>query len=600
MTADNPLDIRFDTYYNYADLTERLQALVAAYPHLLSLESIGKSHEGRDVWCVTATNTATGPAQEKPAFWCDGNIHATEVSASSACLLILHKLATRHGADATITRALDTRAYYIVPRVNPDGAELYFADKPKYIRSSTRPYPYDEEPIDGLKYEDIDGDGRMLQMRIPDANGAWKIHPEHPRLMVKREPTDYEGKFYRILPEGVLENWDGVTLELQKNKEGLDLNRNFPANWRQEGEQFGAGPFPGSEPEVYNLVKFIAAHPNITGAITFHTFSGVILRPYGTQADDAMPAEDLWTFQAIGKQATEMTGYPTVSVYHDFRYHPKEVITGVFDDWMYDHLGVYAWTCEIWSPQRQAGLTEGFDKNTKAGSFKFIDWRRNHPIEDDIKMLEWSDTQLDGKGYVEWHSFTHPQLGPIELGGWDAQLAFRNPPAQFLEKEITPLVDWAIWHGLIAPELKLHSVTLTPLEEKEKRRKGEKETEDSSLSTINYQLSTSYLLRVVVDNAGWLPTYISKKALEKKAVRGVVAEIELPGGAVLETGKKRVELGQLEGRAYKAVAPYGWTADTTQERVKIEWVVRGVPGSVVNVAVRHERAGIVRCEVTLT
>ena len=39
-----------------------------------------------------------------------------------------------------------------------------------------------------------------------------------------------------------------------------------------------------------------------------------------------------------------MTGYPNISVYHDFRYHPKEVITGVFDDWMYDHLGVYAWT----------------------------------------------------------------------------------------------------------------------------------------------------------------------------------------------------------------------------------------------------------------
>ena len=67
----------------------------------------------------------------------------------------------------------------------------------------------------------------------------------------------------------------------------------------------------------------------------------------------------------------------------------------------------------------------------------------------------------------------------------------------------------------------------------------------------------------------------------------------------MKTGKTRVELGQLEGRAYKAVAPYGWTADTTQERVKIEWVVRGVPGSVVKVVVRHERAGVVRAEITL-
>ena len=175
-------EIRFDAYYPYSDLTAKLQALVAAYPHLLKIESIGKSYEGRDVWCLTATNFATGPAEEKPAFWCDGNIHATEVSASSACLYLLNKLATQYGTDAQVTRALDDHAFYVVPRVNPDGAELYFAEKPKYIRSSTRPYPYDEEPLDGLKPEDLDGDGRILTMRIPDPNGPWKAHPQEPRL----------------------------------------------------------------------------------------------------------------------------------------------------------------------------------------------------------------------------------------------------------------------------------------------------------------------------------------------------------------------------------------------------------------------------------
>ena len=353
-----PADPQFDRYYPYDALTEQLQALVETYPHLLALDSIGKSFEGRDIWCVTATNAATGPAAEKPAFWCDGNIHATEVSASSACLYLLNKLASRYGSDADITRALDTRAFYVVPRVNPDGAELYFAGNPRYIRSSVRPYPYDEEPIDGLKPEDVDGDGRILFMRIPDANGAWKPHPAEPRLLVRRDPTEIGGNYYRVLPEGTIENWDGITLTLQKNKEGLDLNRNFPAHWRQEGEQSGAGPFPGSEPEVLNLVRFITSHPNITGGITFHTYSGVLLRPYGGQADDTMLAEDLWTFTTIGKRGTEITGYPAISVFHDFRYHPKEVITGVFDDWMYDHLGLFAWTVEIWSPQRQAGLTE--------------------------------------------------------------------------------------------------------------------------------------------------------------------------------------------------------------------------------------------------
>ena len=569
-------EIRFDTYYPYSELTAKLQALVATYPNLLKIESIGKSYEGRDVWCLTATNFATGPAEEKPAFWCDGNIHATEVSASSACLYLLNKLATGYGTDAQVTRTLDTRVFYVVPRVNPDGAEYYFAEKPKYIRSSTRPYPYDEEPLDGLKPEDLDGDGRILSMRIPDPNGPWKAHPEEPRLLVRRDPIEIGGTYYRLLPEGLIEDWDGITLTLQRNKEGLDLNRNFPAHWRQESEQYGAGPFPGSEPEVYNLVKFITSHPNITGGMTFHTFSGVLLRPYGTHADDTMPAEDLWTYQTIGKVGTEMTGYPAISVFHDFKYHPKEVITGVFDDWMYDHLGVYAWTVEIWSPQRQAGITEGFDKNTKPGGFKFIDWGRSHPVEEDLKMLHWSDTELEGKGFIDWTPFTHPQLGEVEIGGWDIQLAFRNPPTQALEKEIAPLADWAIWHALLAPQIALQSATA--------ERLGD----------------GAYLVRLVVDNTGWLPTYISKKALEKKAVRPLVAEITLPAGATLESGKIRQEIGQLEGRAYKSASPYGWTADPTSERAKIQWVIRANPGETVQLIARHERAGIVRAEVTLS
>lgn len=569
------LDIRFDTYYPYPQLTEKLQELAAAYPHLLKIESIGKSFEGRDVWLVTATNFSMSPAEEKPAFWCDGNIHATEVSASSACLYLLHKLVTGYGDDPDVTRALDTCAFYVVPRVNPDGAELYFAEKPKFIRSSVRPYPYDEEPIEGLIQEDMDGDGRILQMRIKDPNGPWKTHPEEPRLLVRRDPTEIGGTYYRLLPEGRLENYDGVTLSLARNKEGLDLNRNFPGHWRQEGEQGGAGPFPGSEPEVYNLVKFITSHPNICGAMTFHTFSGVLLRPYGTQADDTFPAEDLWTFQTIGKKGTDLTGYPSISVYHDFKYHPKEVITGVFDDWMYDHLGVYAWTVEIWSPHRQAGLTDGFDKNTKAGSFKFIDWYREHPVEDDLKILKWSDEHLPGEGFVSWHWFKHPQLGEVELGGWNSQLAFRNPPPQFLEKEIAPLADWAIWHALLSPKLTLCSATAEAIGD------------------------GTYQVRMVVDNEGWLPTYVSKKALEKKAVRALVVEIELPEGASLKTGKIRQEIGQLEGRAYKGPSPYGWANDPTSERAKIEWVVQGKSGDTVKLTARHERAGTVRAEVKL-
>lgn len=561
------VDVRFDRYYRYDDLTRILHEFAAEFPDLVRVESIGKSYEGRDVWLATVTNIATGADGEKPAFWVDGNIHATEVSPTSACLYLLKRLTHDYGSDAEVTRAVDTRAFYICPRVNPDGAEWALADKPKIIRSSTRPYPYDEDPYEGLKREDVDGDGRMLMMRIPDPNGPWKAHPEESRLMVRRDPTEMDGQYYRLLPEGIIENYDGSTITPQPIKEGLDLNRNFPADgWRQEYQQRGAGPYPTSEPEVRNIVDFIAKHSNITGGIAFHTWSGVFLRAYGTKPDDEMPVEDLWTYKTLGDKATEITGYPSLSTYHDFRYHPKETITGVFDDWGYDMMGWFSWVCEIWSPQRQAGITD----------YKFIDWYREHPLEDDLKMLAWSDSALEGKGYVDWYSFEHPQLGAVELGGWDMMYAWRNPPPAFLEAEIAPLADFAIWQCLIAPQLALHESRLTPLG------------------------GDNYHLQVTVCNTGWLPSYVTKKALEKKLLRGVIAEITLPQGASLKSGKPREELSQLEGRAYTSSAATPWgLMGATPDRAKVEWVVNAPQGGTVQITARHDRAGVVRTTFTL-
>lgn len=555
-------DIKFDTFYRYDDLTCLLKAYADEYPQLVQVESIGTSHEGRDIWLATVTNAETGLAKEKPAMWVDGNIHATELSPSTACLYVINKLVTSYGVDANITYALDTRAFYICPRVNPDGAEWAMADRPKYIRSSTRPYPYDEEPIGGLVTEDIDGDGRMLTMRIPDPNGAWKVCPEEPRLMVRRDPIEFGGEYYRLLPEGPIEDYDGVTIAIQPKKERLDLNRNFPEHWRQEVEQRGAGPYPASEPEVHAMVDFIAAHPNIVGGVAFHTYSGVLLRPYDDRDDKEFPVEDLWTYQKIGAKGTEISGYPNVSVYHDFRYHPKQIITGGFDTWLYEQMGIFGWTVEIWSPQRQAGIEE----------YKFIDWWREHPLEDDLKLLKWSDDVLEGKGYVEWYPFDHPQLGPVELGGWDNIYAFRNPPPPFLEKEIALFPDWLVWQVLIAPRLALYEASAKPLGD------------------------NAYRVRLVVHNTGWLPSYGTKKAVEKKIVRGVICEIEVPAGATLETGKPREELGQLEGRAYKEA--FG-DVDPTEDRVKVEWVVRAPEGGVVQLVARHDRAGVVRTAVAL-
>jgi murein tripeptide amidase MpaA len=572
----------FDRFLRYDELTERLHALAAAFPDRVQIESIGRSHEGRDIWVATVTQTTTGPAHEKPGFWVDGNIHSIEVSASVANLYFLNHLAEQYGKDAQVTRALDTRAFYICPRINPDGAEWALADRPRYVRSSTRPYPRRypdlEERIDGFEPQDVDGDGKILRMRIRDPHGHWKKHPQDPRLMVRRDPVETGGEYYRLIPEGRFvkpEHFDGTRIRVNRPEQGLDLNRNFPEQWRQEFEQLGAGDYPTSEPEVKAVVDFFIRHPNICGGTSFHTFSGVLLRPFGTHPDTDMAPEDLWVYQLIGKKGTEWTGYPAISVYEEFRYHPKEVITGTWD-WVYDHLGIFAWVVELWSPMREAGIEK----------YDYIDWFRDHPVEDDLKMLRWSDEQLGGRGYHDWREFTHPELGPVEIGGWDTFGYIANVPADRLEAEVAKFTPWLLWQALISPKLEL-------------RR--------ASCEALGGGL---WKVRLEVQNAGYLPTQVSKRSAERKVVEPLKAEITLPAGARIVSAAgsadashgalPRIELGQLTGWSHKHTGVSFWPdADPTSDIAVAEWVVQAAAGSVLHLSARHPRAGSVRAQITL-
>ena len=129
---------RFDEFYRHGELTRLLQDYADAAPQLVELRSIGSSHEGRDIWLLVVTNTATGADTDKPALWVDGNIHAAELTAGTACLYFLHQLVAGHGEDREITQLLDTRAVYVCPRLNPDGAELALADREQQVTQPRR------------------------------------------------------------------------------------------------------------------------------------------------------------------------------------------------------------------------------------------------------------------------------------------------------------------------------------------------------------------------------------------------------------------------------------------------------------------------------
>ena len=290
----------------------------------------------------------------------------------------------------------------------------------------------------------------------------------------------------------------------------------------------------------------------------------MILRPFSDKPDDAMPIDDLRTYKEIGQRGTELTGYPHVSVYHGFRYDPRGVMHGAFDDWAYDLLGIFAFTVELWDMIGAAGIKER----------DFIEWFRDHPEEDDLKLLAWNDQHLGGAGFVSWRPFQHPELGPIEIGGWDERKTFGNPPPQFLLATLEPSTEFVLAIARMGPRLELRECGATALG------------------------GGAHRIRAVLVNSGYLPTYGSRRAEERKAARPIEARIELPAGAELVTGEIWQEIGQIEGRSNKRAL---WGGDFSTDNLrKLEWVVRAPAGGRVVLTFASQRGGVVRGEVTLS
>ena len=256
----------FDHILRYDELPKVLRAWADARPNLVQLDSIGTTPEGRSLWFLTLTNKKSSPALEKPAIVVDGNMHATEWGGGVAALHFVWKLLRDYGSDERVTRLLDTRTVYVLPRMTPDGVEATLAQG-RFIRSVARPYP--NGPLQpGIYSRDIDGDGRTVFMRYRDPNGPWKQYPGDPRLMVPRAPDETGGEYWRVLPEGTIADYNGATIADPPAREPLDLGANFPADLGTAPPSRTAGPYPTSEPEVAAYVAAITQRPNIVAHVT--------------------------------------------------------------------------------------------------------------------------------------------------------------------------------------------------------------------------------------------------------------------------------------------------------------------------------------------
>lgn len=559
---------RTDCYYTYDLLTELIQGWVAAYPGLATCESIGKSHEGRDIWAVTVTNQATGPDREKPAYYIDANIHAAEVMTSSVALATIHHLLTNYEQDDVVRRLVDETALYVIPRIAVDGAERFLTSS-EAVRSSETPYPpgSPDSAYDGLEPRDIDGDGLIGSMRVKDPAGPWKIAEYDDRMMRPRRPDEYGGDYYFVHPEGLIRNWDGGQIALAPSRSALDFNRNFPSDWKPDWEQTGSGPYPLSEPETRAIAAFLRAHPNIHGAQLHHTAAGMILRSSARYGDEQIPKLDLHAFEAIGAIGEDSTGFRCLSPFHNNPYQPNEPSYGVESDWLYDHLGIFSFMTELWGLAHRAGLS-GED---------FLDFEEGRSEEDDCLILRLFDEEAGGRGITRWCPFEHPQLGEVELGGLEFKFGLMNPPGPLLAREVERAVPFAIGAMGAAPRLRVIG--------------GAAEEVAPGVQRVWANIG----------NDGFLPTYGSERWRSSRPGGSLVARLTLPEGAELLPGSPPAtqELEHLAGRVSQYTGYHLSARYPNLSRGHVEWLVAAPEGATFEITFQAEKAGIRRTTVTI-
>ena len=269
-----------DQYHTFDEMEQILQNIVEDYPDITSLYSIGKSYEGRDVWCLEISDNP-GVDEEEPGVFYMGLHHAREWPTLEICLYIADDLTSQYGTDPDITDVVYNRRLWLVPCVNPDG------------------YHY---------CHDLGNDWRKNRHYFPDFSirGTWGV--------------DLNRNYGGSSNGDAWGSWGSL---------GPGSASHVPSS------EVYCGPFALSELET-QTIRDVFLQNDICAAITWHTYGQLVMWPWGYSTNAKTPDDEYMAY--VGTQiASRITNQDGSGNYTPTQSSGLYPTTGDTTDWAYGY-----------------------------------------------------------------------------------------------------------------------------------------------------------------------------------------------------------------------------------------------------------------------
>ena len=551
---EEPAAERSPELLDHDALTARLAGLEA--DELVTLIPIGTSRGGRSLQVVRISRG--DPAPGKPAILVVANIDGPQVFSSAVALWQVETLLAEHAEDPQLQAFLELTTLYVLPRANPDAAEARFATPLAEVERGGHGVDEDRDGRSGENgRSDVDGDGRITHMRVPDPEGDWIEDPTDARALVEADAKKGQRGRWKLVPEG--RDTDGDEDVAEDPEHDTLLNRNFPQDWVEHDPE--SGLFPMDEPEARAIADFLIRHPDVALVVTYGWQDNLVEKPKSVKAGapsiKRRPAPgviqpDADALAELGRRYAEITGNKTQGRKSD---------GGSFQSWVYQHRGLHSLAIRLWDlpldskgPAAEEPEGEEAGDESSEGESPTPERKQDEAKPgDDAKRLKWIDAEDEGWRFSAWKPFDHPELGPVEIGGFTPYARIEPPDSEAGELARKQL-DFLVSLGEALPRVELVDCTARVLAD------GLLEVE------------------VALENDALLPLQ-SASAQRTRTVRPARLQLVLPDGASVVAGSERHLVRSLEGAG---------------GRREFRWLVSGAPPDAVGVGVDTDNAGTAR------